>query len=234
MLVFPGALGVADWSGEVLSLLAAQRRVLVFDYGLERQAEPLFARVLASIGAEPVDVLGFSIGGWLGQCLAARAPERVRKLVLAHSFVLDPTDAWRFSLARFLWPMLPPPVFRAAATRRARAALAPLREARPEAFETAMRAVTAALIAVDAKAKLVAQQQAVCDSLAGFAPPPAEVLIIDSDDDPVVPRAAQARLAATYPNAVHVTLANGGHSGALLDPEGFATAVDRFLQADTG
>ncbi len=41
------------------------------------------AGVLDAVGVEQADVLGYSLGGMVGQELAAGAPERVRRLVLA-------------------------------------------------------------------------------------------------------------------------------------------------------
>src|SRR6478672_10739478 len=47
------------------------------------QLWPMTISSLAELGHERVDVLGFSLGGLVAQQLAHRAPERVRRMVLA-------------------------------------------------------------------------------------------------------------------------------------------------------
>ena len=54
------------------------------DYGYAAQAERV-ARFLATVSDEPVDVIGHSMGGAIAAVLAARHPERVRRLVLMDS-----------------------------------------------------------------------------------------------------------------------------------------------------
>jgi pimeloyl-ACP methyl ester carboxylesterase len=233
LIVLPGGLGVADGGGEALHILGQGRRLLRVDYSGAADFEGLFKEVLGEAGgAARFDLIGFSIGGWFAQCIAARAPERVRKIVLAHSFLLEPKHRWRFSAALELWPVLPRSLVRAGVMRRARLALEPLRSARPGAHAQMVGTVSEALLRPAVLDGLLAQQALVRDSLAEpLGAVAAPMLIIDSGTDPLVNERARARLRNLYPGAEHVDFTAAGHVSALVAPEAFAAAVDRFLRA---
>jgi pimeloyl-ACP methyl ester carboxylesterase len=87
---------MASWYPAIASPLAERRRVLLYDqrghgsstmpaagFDLDSQAEDLLA-VLAYYGlrAEPVDLVGHSMGALIALRFALRWPERVRRLVL--------------------------------------------------------------------------------------------------------------------------------------------------------
>lgn len=85
-----------EWDPLLLTELARERRVIVLDYpglGLSGPAPapwrfPPAADWIAAfladvVGDEPVDVLGWSMGGFIAQQLALRHPDRVGSLILA-------------------------------------------------------------------------------------------------------------------------------------------------------
>jgi len=85
---------MAEWDPALLRLLAADHRLIMFDYpGVGRSGpwrgesfDSLAAttsRFMAAIGVERADVLGWSMGGFVAQRLAIEHPERVGGLVLA-------------------------------------------------------------------------------------------------------------------------------------------------------
>ena len=87
---------MSEWDPALLGALASQRRVIVFDYpGLgqsgpapdswtfDHAADWIDAWLGAIEPAGPVDVLGWSMGGFIAQRLAVRHPERIHRLVLA-------------------------------------------------------------------------------------------------------------------------------------------------------
>lgn len=231
LLVLPGALGVADGGGRALELLGRGRRVVGFAYGRERSLDAVLGRALAAAGAERFDVIGFSVGGWLAQCLAAREPGRVRRMVLAHSFALDPADAWRFALAIRLWPLLPRALFGAAVSRKARLALRALAAKDPARCTALLEEVRAALADLATAGMLEAQQHVLLDSLrSGSCAADCPVLIVEGEDDPILPPGARAILTGRYPGAERVVLSSVGHAAALVEPELFAARVDAFLR----
>ncbi|HEV7656452.1 MAG TPA: alpha/beta hydrolase [Mycobacteriales bacterium] len=104
--------GGPDWDHtyllDPLARLAGERRVLLPDlrgcgrstrglpvgaYSWPAAAADLLA-LLDGYGLARVDVLGFSVGGALAQRLAAAAPDRVRRLVLASASIGPAADAY--------------------------------------------------------------------------------------------------------------------------------------------
>lgn len=85
-----------DWDPELIAKLASQRRVVWFDSaGIGRSEGQVPTSVggmadvavafLDAIGEQRVDVLGWSLGGYVAQQLALDHPERVRRLIIAGS-----------------------------------------------------------------------------------------------------------------------------------------------------
>jgi pimeloyl-ACP methyl ester carboxylesterase len=232
LLVLPGALGVAD--GGSAESLFAPTRVVTFSYGAETRIESLLDRAvrqMAEAGARQFDLIGFSIGGWFAQCMAARRPDLVRKLILAHSFTLDRREAWRFGLAARLWPLLPKGLVAAGTAKRARLALAPVRRVDPALYESTLQSIRSAVATREVQARLVAQQLATRDSLVAMdgCLPRQPVLIVESDDDPLIGPRPREKLRSKFPAARIVTLPGAGHVSALSAPEALAEAVTSFL-----
>jgi pimeloyl-ACP methyl ester carboxylesterase len=85
-----------DWDPLFLDVLAAQRRVIIFDnVGVGRtpsESPAVIAEMAAhaanfirALGLSLVDVLGWSMGGAIAQALTLNEPELVRRLVVAGS-----------------------------------------------------------------------------------------------------------------------------------------------------
>src|ERR1051325_3094128 len=83
-----------DWDPAFVATLAETHEVTMFDSvgigqssgmtptSVEEMAD-FAARVIRSDGSEPVDILGWSLGGFVAQILAIKHPKLVHKLVLA-------------------------------------------------------------------------------------------------------------------------------------------------------
>ncbi|MFJ9154968.1 alpha/beta fold hydrolase [Streptomyces sp. NPDC102270] len=84
------------WDPAFLEVLAQDRRVIIFDNAgvsestgevpttMEGMAESAFD-FLAALGLDEVDLLGWSVGGFVAQLVALDHPELVRKLIVAGS-----------------------------------------------------------------------------------------------------------------------------------------------------
>jgi len=85
---------IDDWDPRVLDGIAAQRRVIVFDnrgVGGTAGRVPTTVDAMAddaitfirALGTTEVDLLGFSLGGFIAQVIATKEPDLVRRMVLA-------------------------------------------------------------------------------------------------------------------------------------------------------
>ena len=83
-----------DWDPRVIDGIAAHRRVIAFDNRgigasggvvpdtVEQMGQDAIAFIRA-LGLKQVDILGFSLGGGVGQMVALQAPDLVRRMILA-------------------------------------------------------------------------------------------------------------------------------------------------------
>lgn len=92
-----------DWDPDFLAPLEEQRRVIRFDSAgiggsggdvpdsVEAMAEVALA-FLDALAIERIDLLGWSLGGFVAQHVALAAPERIRRLVIAGSGPGGPSE----------------------------------------------------------------------------------------------------------------------------------------------
>ncbi|MEV4643487.1 alpha/beta hydrolase [Saccharopolyspora sp. NPDC049357] len=85
---------IDDWDPRVIDGIAAERRVIIFDNRgvggtpgkvpttVEAMADDAVAFIRA-LGLEQVDLLGFSLGGFIAQVIAAEQPQLVRRFILS-------------------------------------------------------------------------------------------------------------------------------------------------------
>lgn len=243
---------MAEWDPALLARLARGRRLILFDYPGVGRSSPLrrgrtsfaaladtVARLLPAIGVDRADVLGWSMGGFVAQQLAARHPERVRRLVLAGTnpgggaAVLgppadqeidsdpDPSDA---DVLRVLYPRT------AAGRAEGRSFLRRLERASaageiPDDFDVPAATVRAQVAAEGPWLRSNANAQA----LRRLAVP---TLVTAGLADRVTPPANARLLAGLIPDA-RLRLFGGAHAFLFSDRARFAREVLRFLDAAT-
>lgn len=238
LLVLPGALGMVAGAGAALARLAEGRRVVALAYPAVETMTALcdgVAALLDRLEIGRVDVLGSSLGGWVAQCFARRHPARVRRLALSHTYALRPEDVGRLRFGTRVWTKAPGWLFRALLRARLRMALRPLRRTKGEEYERWMNRVAAAPNLTPAV--LARYNGWMIESLSAFrfAPgdlPGVPVLIVDSDDDPILKPKSRAALRALYPSARVKTFAGTGHATSLVAPDAWAAEIRDFLDSD--
>src|SRR5688500_1592799 len=239
LIVLPGALGPLEGAAWDASL-GGERTVLTATYASDDTLAALIGRVLAladAAGAARFDLLGQSYGGWIAQCVARARPERVRRLVLAHSFTLEPRHAWRFRLGRAMLRRMPRGLAAALLNKRAARALAPVRARDPARHARLVAELGRRVADPGFWDGLVAQQLCLQQSLeppfATLAPlsDRLEVLVIEGADDPLLAERERAALRARHRRARVVRFDQAGHVSALVEPEAFRAAVLSFLTA---
>ncbi len=234
----------AGWDPEFLSALGRSFEVIcpdnrgIGDSELGELVEPLTVDAMAAdvealLDALEIDrlpVAGWSMGGFIAQALAARAPARVEALVLlatnpggATSVPADPeamaqlTDhsgAPREQATRLIELLFPPAV----ATDFDRSIGDLVAEARAELSPAALRA-----------------QQEALGTWAGVEPPrredgtPLPVLAASGTEDAVIQPENTNRLAAHWLNCRVEYFENCGHAFMAQEPERLATLIVSFL-----
>jgi pimeloyl-ACP methyl ester carboxylesterase len=177
-----------------------------------------------SVGA--AHVVGGSFGGMLAQHLVRRYPERVRSLVLSHTAAPDPSRA-RAAVIRIVSLLLPERPYRALFSRRLRDAFVAPDPFWLRYFDSAVASLT--------KADMVSRVILASEFLQrGYGPGdleswPGRILILDADDDPLMPGGTRAALRVLYPRAEVHTFSGTGHKAAILHPERYAEPIRGFL-----
>lgn len=239
---------MSEWDPALLAGLGTTHRVTVFDYpglGLSgpspgewtftHAADWTAALIDATQPGQRVDVLGWSMGGFVAQQLAVRHPELIRRLVLAGTnpggpqAVLGPTwvqqadsDA-NASIATFLRTDFP---HTSAAQRAGRAFISRLTTAVDSGAYPAEDVPAATYDAMVAAEDPWLASGANAAALTSVTIP---TLIITGARDVVTPPINSRRIAALIPGSRLVLVPRAGHAFLFQDPAGTAVRVISFL-----
>ena len=238
LVILPGALLAPPEA--LLERLGRRRPVRAIAYPPRTTMTALIDAIAAQLdemGVGQCDVLGFSYGAWVAQCLRNRYPNLVRDLVLVHGFAVRPQHAWLFRIGLSLWKWMPVSSFRRMARKRVVYTLKPLRKRDGSDYARVLAAVDALLAKPETPAALIRQNDCMLESCINFASANEtrthsgrRVLIIESDNDPVVRGNERAHLRALHPDAWVHTFSGAGHIAPLVEPHAFADTVERFLE----
>jgi pimeloyl-ACP methyl ester carboxylesterase len=231
-----------DWDPTLLGTLATSFEVICPDNrgmgesALGRLDPPLtidsmgtdVERLLDALGIEHAPIAGWSMGGFVAQRLATRAPERVDALILLGTDAGGPTtvratpEAWaqltnhsgtpREQASRLIDLLFPPPLVGA------------IDEAFGDLIADAR--ATLSLAALEAQERAMAawhaEEQPRPDS--ATAPP---VLVLSGSEDVVIPPANDELIAKIWPACVVERFA-GGHAFFALEPTEVAARIAAF------
>ena len=261
VLVNGYAATAADWDPTLLGALAGSFELICPDnrgvgdsqlgdpgeLSIEAMAGDLVL-LLDALGLDEASFVGWSMGGFVVQGLAALAPARVRRMALlatdpgGPSATLPDAEVWarltdhsgspREQATRLLSLLFPPavavPIDRmfGDVVAAARAALSP-------------QALSAQEHAIDAWHAREPPAPALGQPLgpggtpgSGASPGPGAppVLAVCGSEDIVIPPANLQALAARWPNARTEVFAGGGHAFMAQEPERLAAAIADFLE----
>ena len=229
LLWLTGALGVGEFAFPYTPALGAGFRIILPDYPALRSVDEMTDGLVAILDAEGVNaahVVGGSFGGMVAQHLVRRHPSRVRSLVLSHTTTPDPSHA-RAALMWIVSFLLPERPYRWLFSRRLRVAFVGADPFWPHYFDSTVVGLT--------KADLVSRVLLASQFLQLRYDPgdlqrwPGRILILDADDDPLMPAASRAALRRLYPRAEVHTFSGTGHSAAILQPVRYAQVIRSFL-----
>ncbi len=246
LLLAQGYAGSADdWPPDLLAALARSFALLAPDnrgMGGSELGDPA-AVTVASMAAdlealldrleiERVAVLGFSMGGFIAQALAARAPQRIASLALLSTdpggpgaIRADPADWGRLvdhsgtpreRASRTFSVIFPPGV--------------------AAEFDREFGEIEAASLAAADPSALAAQERAMEswweeEAEPARLPPSTPVLIGHGAEDVVIPPGNAGLLAARYPGATVEVFAGAGHAFAAQRPGAVADLLASGLRA---
>jgi pimeloyl-ACP methyl ester carboxylesterase len=246
VLISGYGLTMAEWDPAFVETLAANRRVIVFDNrGIGTSSGPVkgltiaemagdTAALIRRLGLKSVDVLGWSMGGYIAQTLALAHPTLVHRLVLASTdpgspHALQPTK----SVVKVLTnPALTPtqllpvlfPADQQAAGQAWFASLSTQPNLTAADFATPS-ATMAAQEAANAK-RWYGRGEGTYARLSRLKAP---TWIGYGADDVVVPPGNARLLARRIPHATAHRYADAGHAFLFQDPATKATAMAAFL-----
>ncbi|WP_043672392.1 alpha/beta fold hydrolase [Streptomyces xylophagus] len=237
--------GMDHWDPAVTDGLAANRPVILFDNTgvassggqtpdtVEAQADDAAAFIHA-LGLTRVDILGFSIGGYVAQALTLRHRELVRRLVLAGTKPRAGDDTDRHPDATDV------------ATRHDVLTLedfrllffepTPTSQAAGERFWERRHQRTTDVDPPTSKQTMQAQTAAIVDWKLPHGEPFAELrtmtqptLVVNGRRDVMVPTINSYHLAQHIPGAQLIVYPDSGHASLFQYPELFVADVGRFL-----
>lgn len=237
--------GLDDFDPDIIDGLAAQHHVIAVDYkgvGLSSGRAPVTIEEMAqdigefihAMGVERVDLLGFSLGGFVAQALARKAPGLIRTLILAGTGPAGGAGIDR------LWSVSWPLMLKGALTLRdprtylfftaspgsRQAARAFLKRLKRRSVNRDRGATPRALLRQLKAIKAWGRQSP--QNLERF---PMPVLIANGDSDIMVPSALSRDMARRIPNAQLVIYPDAGHGGVFQYHIEFVSTVLEFLAA---
>ena len=229
----------------IIDELAKKRRVITTDYrgiGGSEGSAPLTVGEMAddaiglirALGVDKADLLGFSLGGFVAQDIALKAPERVRRLILTGTGPAGGTGIDR--VGPVSWPLmikglltLRDPKFylfftsTANGRQAASAFLQRLKERQQDRDKgPTPRALLRQLKAIRAWGKQAPQD------LARLRAP---TLIVNGDSDIMVPTVNSVALSNRIPDAQLIIYPDAGHGGIFQHHADFVAKALAFLEA---
>ena len=234
-----------EWDPAFLAGLSRTNRVIVFDYPGLGDSGPAPAAWRFNAAADwitdfaakvspgfPVNILGWSMGGFIAQQMAVRHPEIVNALILAATnpgssrTVLGPTwvqaiDSSASSEADYLRTNYPPSGV-AAGKRFLSRLTAAINSGAYQPTDTPARTLNAMVAAEEPWLRSNSNLQA----LKTVKSP---TLVLDGTQDVITPPANSSTLASLIPDAKLVLFPKAGHSFLFQYPQKVARAINAFL-----
>lgn len=238
-------IGTMDyWDPAVTDGLAKDREIILFDNAgvasssgrTPADIPQMGANAIAfirALGLEQVDVLGFSIGGFVAQEIALQAPDLVRKLILVGTGTRG-ADMSESRSAEIFGTSYDPPEhlwlavhFSPSAQSRAAGLAFIARKLRRRDRDPEASAETAAAQR-EAIGKYVAPRADALDYLKSIRQP---TLVVQGSDDAIIPTRHSYVLQQTLPDAQLIIYPDASHGSFYQYPELFVAHAGLFLDA---
>jgi pimeloyl-ACP methyl ester carboxylesterase len=233
VLWLTGALGVAELAFQSLLAMGRQFTIIAPDYPPTPTLDAFCDGLIAILNQERIEeahVVAGSLGGMVAQHLVRRYPDRVLSLVLSHTTAPESSRLLVGAVRTLVGtlPIWPASLVRKLFSRRLRVAFTATGPFWLKYFDASV--ATQSRVALTSRVRLAAdfaaQRHYKPDDLRLW---PGRVLILDADDDPLMPNVKQVALRKLYPQAEMHSFFRTGHSVAIVDPDGYASVVRQFI-----
>jgi pimeloyl-ACP methyl ester carboxylesterase len=173
------------------------------------------------------NLVGTSFGGYLAQYLVTFHPERIEKAVFSNTYAQPAPISRKYRLVELVLPVAPEWLVMAILRRGLRTRVYPARPKPGPALPYLLEQASGKL----SKADILCRYRNVIEPFARTEPSRLNlpVLIIESDDDPLIEPPWRAELRAAYPSARVHTLRGGGHFPYLDMSETYTELLGDFF-----
>lgn len=227
ILFLHGMAGTYDIWWQQIDALKGQYRIISVTYPPVRSLGELEKGVIAILEKEKVggvSVVGTSLGGYLTQYLMAKHPERVQRAVLSSTFPPNDLIAEKNRTSGTILPYMPEWLVLSVFRGNFQQTIYPT-SGNDELTLAFLNEIGYGRVS---KMQLVGRYYCVIEKFT--APTPAmPVMIIESDNDPLVELTLREQLKATYPNASVHTFAGAGHFPYLNRAQEYTELLVDFL-----
>ncbi len=223
LVLLPGTLGTGEIFWQQIRALAGNVRVLALTYPAVPDVRRLADGVVALLDRSAIDrahVLGSSLGGYLVQTAALRHPGRVETVFVANSLV-DATPFRTLLGDPSQVAAMPAAALRAAMM----ASVAAWPEAEPifGELKAVLRVQASRMSGRHLKARVLAL---LTEGDVGPLPlTPDRLVVIDCDDDPLIPPALRAQVRQRYAGAEFHGFERGGHFPYITRAEPYSAII---------
>lgn len=227
ILFLHGMTGAYDIWWPQIEALQHNYHIIAVTYPPANSLEEMEQAVMAILDAEGVDrfnVVGTSLGGYFAQFLVARHPDRIQRAVFSNTFPPNDIIAENNKTIGAALPYLPEWLVMNVLSSSMRERIYPASGYSELVLAFGLEQTHGRMV----KAQVVGRFHCVVDP---FVPPVPliPVLIIESDNDPLVEPALRAQLKETYPAAAVYTFSDAGHFPYLNRPDEYTAALREFF-----
>jgi pimeloyl-ACP methyl ester carboxylesterase len=218
-----------------IETLKDRHRCIAVSYPPAPNLDLLRAGIIGILEQENISrlsVVGSSLGGYLAQFLMAKDPALIHKAIWGNTFPPNRFISQRAGRGVKYLPWLPECGILTGARHNTEKRLYPA-SGKSGLVKAYLYEQTCGDLR---KRDIIARCACLCQT---FVPPDPEalgipVLIIESDNDPLVDEKLRSMLKTTYPSAVVKTFRQAGHFPYLNRPEDYTRSLEDFLQSRPG
>jgi pimeloyl-ACP methyl ester carboxylesterase len=244
VLVLTGGGSVAESAFQYVNSLARTYKVITPNIPALTTMDECMAgivKILESENVSAVNIVGFSMGGMIAQCLVREHPLLVKKLVLFVSMLPSKQYAKKYAKYRMGISIVPDFLFRIISKYSLKKQVLQDQQFADAAtiefwikffaweFDSGKMSKKLLLATSDILIDYFSHYSFAANDLQDWR---GKLLILESDKDKVISAEERNKFLAVYPQADVITLKNSGHFGVgLLRPEGPIAAIEAFISA---